>query len=48
MTVHRLPRGVKIKPIKGAKMTVMDILEFININGPAPMVKYGTIWSIGS
>ena len=28
----------------GGKMTVMDILEFIDINGPSPMTKYGTIW----
>ena len=30
-------------PQNGGKMTGMDILEFIDINGPAPMPKYGTI-----
>ena len=30
-------------PLKGAKMTVMDILEFRDINGPGPKPK---IWSI--
>ena len=40
------PRGVKIKPFsrgtsKGAKMTIMDILEFRGINGRDP---YKEIW----
>ena len=30
------------KPLQGAKMTVMDILEFRDINGPAPK---GEIWT---
>ena len=34
------------KPLKGAKMTVMDILEFRDINRPALMPKFGAIWSI--
>ena len=36
------------RPQNGGKMTVMDLLEFRNINGPDPMPKYGAIWSIGS
>ena len=30
------------KPLKGAKMTVMDILEFRDINGPDPK---GLTWT---
>ena len=30
------------EPLQGAKMTVMDILEFTDINGPAPK---GEIWT---
>ena len=30
------------EPLQGAKMTVMDILEFTAINGPAPKCK---IWA---
>ena len=30
------------KPLQGAKMTVMDILEFRNIKGPPPK---GEIWT---
>ena len=26
------------EPLQGAKMTVMDILEFTDINGPAPKI----------
>ena len=32
-------------PLKGAKMTVMDILEFRDMNGPAPMPKSGVMRS---
>ena len=35
-------------PQNGGKMTGMDVLEFRDINGPDPMPKYGTIWSIGA
>ena len=31
------------RPQNGGKMTGMDILEFRDINGPAPMPNYGTI-----
>ena len=30
------------EPLQGAKMTVMDILEFTDINGPAPKCE---IWT---
>ena len=30
------------EPLQGAKMTVMDILEFTSINGPAPKAE---IWT---
>ena len=33
--------------LNGGKMTGMDLLEFIDINGPDPMPKYGAIWAIG-
>ena len=32
-------------PLQGAKMTVMDMLEFRDINGPAPMQKSGVMRS---
>ena len=32
-------------PQQGAKMTVMDILEFRDMNGPAPMPKSGVMRS---
>ena len=31
--------------LKGAKMTIMDILEFRDMNGPAPMPKSGVMRS---
>ena len=50
--------GLKISwapegPQKGGKTTGMDIPEFRDINGPAPMLKNGTIgqivtWGCGS
>ena len=32
-------------PLQGAKMTVMNILEFRDMNGPAPMPKSGVMRS---
>ena len=47
LSVPGLPRDVRIireyeKPLQGAKMTVMDILECRDINEPAPK---GKIWT---
>ena len=36
---NRLSRG----PLQGAKMTVVDILEFNDMNGPDPMPKTGVM-----
>ena len=47
LAVHRLPRGSELIRsseglLKGAKMTVMDILEFRDINGPDPKCETWT------
>ena len=50
VSVQQLPRGSEFnrsseRPQQGAKMTVMDILEFRDMNGPAPMPKSGVMRS---
>ena len=44
LVVHHLPRGVRIKPfnegpLKGGKIIIIDIVEFIDIKGPDPNIE---------